>query len=67
VRDAEGLGRLAGDPHPLARLIARHALMREETRGAQVRSDFPDTDPGLDLHHSVTRGESDEPAFERWV
>jgi L-aspartate oxidase len=67
VRDAAGLGELANDPHPLARLIARHALLREETRGAQVRSDFPETDPGLDLHHSVTRGGSDEPAFERWV
>jgi L-aspartate oxidase len=67
VRDAEGLTTLAGDPHPLARLIARHALLRRESRGAHTRADFPATDPALDLHHSVTRGGSDEPAFERWV
>jgi L-aspartate oxidase len=67
VRDAEGLTTLAGDPHPLARLIARHALLRQESRGAHTRADFPATDPALDLHHSVTRGGSDEPAFERWV
>jgi L-aspartate oxidase len=67
VRDAEGLTALAGDPHPLARLIARHALLRQESRGAHTRADFPDTDPALDLHHSVTRGGSDEPDFERWV
>ncbi len=67
VRDAEGLHALAEDPHPLARLIARHALLRAESRGAHTRSDRPQTDPGLDLHHSVTRGDADEPVFERWV
>jgi L-aspartate oxidase len=67
VRDAEGLSTLADDPHPLARLIARHALLRRESRGAHTRADFPETDSALDLHHSVTRGGSDEPAFERWV
>ncbi len=67
VRDAEGLTTLAKDPHPLARLIARHALLRTETRGAHRRADFPETDPALDLHHSVTRGGADKPAFERWV
>jgi L-aspartate oxidase len=67
VRDAEGLQALADDPHPLARLIAAHALLRTESRGAQTRSDFPKTDPDLDLHHSVTRGGAQEPAFERWV
>ena len=67
VRDAEGLQALADDPHPLARLIARHALLRAESRGAHRRSDRPETDPGLDLHHSVTRGGTDQPVFERWV
>jgi L-aspartate oxidase len=67
VRDAEGLRALTDDPHPLARLIARHALLRAESRGAHRRSDCPDTDPSLDLHHSITRGDADEPAFERWV
>jgi L-aspartate oxidase len=67
VRDAEGLTALSADPHPMARLIARHALLRAESRGAHSRSDFPDTDPALDLHHSVTRAGDDEPTFERWV
>ena len=67
VRDADGLHALADDPHPLARLIARHALLRTESRGAHRRSDHPATDPGLDLHHSVTRGDADEPVFDRWI
>jgi L-aspartate oxidase len=66
VRDAEGLTTLAHDRHPLAALIARHALLRTESRGAHMRSDHPDTDPALDLHHSVTRGSAAQPAFERW-
>jgi L-aspartate oxidase len=67
VRDADGLRTLADDPHPLARLIARHALLRTETRGAHMRSDFPNLDPARDLQHSVTRGGADEPLFERWT
>jgi L-aspartate oxidase len=63
-RDREGLERLLEDPHPLARIVARCALLREETRGAHVRSDFPDTDPELDGMHGVVR--DDAPAFERW-
>jgi L-aspartate oxidase len=65
-RDPEKLTRLAEqDPFPLARKIARSALAREESRGAHQRVDHPETDPALDLTHSVVRG--DEPArFERW-
>ena len=51
LRDAEGLTRLAGDPHPLARAIALSALRREETRGCHQRADFPATDPALDARH----------------
>ena len=61
---ARGSTRLLDDPHPLARLVARCALQREETRGAHVRSDFPATDPALDLHHVVVRG--DDHALELW-
>jgi L-aspartate oxidase len=65
-RDAEGLGRLLDDAHPLARLVARCALFREESRGAHARADFPDTDPALDGRHTVVRADSRVPALERW-
>jgi L-aspartate oxidase len=67
VRTREGLERLRDDPHPLVRLVAAHALLREESRGAHMRADFPDTDPTLDLHHSVSRAGDELPAFERWT
>lgn len=52
-RDAEGLGRLTQDPHPLARLIGACALRRCESRGAHQRTDHPATDPALDRRHIV--------------
>jgi L-aspartate oxidase len=67
VRTREGLERLLGDHHPLVALIARHALLREESRGAHARADFPATDPALDLHHSVSRAPGAPPGFERWT
>jgi L-aspartate oxidase len=66
-RDAAGLGRLLDDPHPLARLVARSALRREETRGAHARSDFPAQDPGLDERHTVLAAATGEPGFARWT
>jgi L-aspartate oxidase len=65
-RDARGLEPLLADPHPLARLVARSALFREETRGAHARADFPQTDPSLDRRHSVLDAHSDAPRLERW-
>ena len=70
VRDAAGLRRLLDDEHPLARLIGGHGLVREESRGAHSRSDFPALDPGLDHQHTVTPGgrpDSDMPLFEHWA
>jgi L-aspartate oxidase len=66
VRDQEGLERLAGDPHPLAALIGRAALSRRESRGCHLRSDFPDTDAGLDQRHLVVEKRLGE-RFELWA
>ena len=62
LRDAEGLERLIdwldrqppSNPVAVARMIARSALAREESRGAHVRVDHPDEDPAF-LHHLPCR------------
>jgi L-aspartate oxidase len=64
-RDGEGLRRLAGDQHPLARLIAQAALAREESRGAHQRRDFPDRQPALDGRH-VTLRQNAAPTLKSW-
>jgi L-aspartate oxidase len=64
-RDADGLAGLLEDPYPLARLIGAACLAREESRGAHQRTDHPDTDPSLDLMHTLV-GDDREPSFERW-
>jgi L-aspartate oxidase len=65
-RDAAGLHALLDEPHPLARLVARCALFREESRGAHARADFPDTDAALDHRHTVVESGTEEPRLERW-
>jgi L-aspartate oxidase len=65
-RDAERLGELAGDSYPLAALIARAALAREESRGSHRRTDFPLPNGELDGVHLVLKGSAD-PRRERWV
>ena len=63
-RSAEGLCRLTDDPYPLARLIARSAVAREESRGAHQRSDHPETDPELNgMHFLVEREEQPRPEY----
>ncbi|HUA73184.1 MAG TPA: FAD-dependent oxidoreductase [Solirubrobacteraceae bacterium] len=59
VRSAQGLEPLLDHPHPLVRAIARCALARTESRGAHQRTDHPDRDPALDLHHAVLPGDDD--------
>ena len=65
LRSAEGLEQLRSDPYPLARLIARFALEREESRGSHRRLEFPERDPGLDGRHLVCGG--DELRWEIWA
>jgi L-aspartate oxidase len=64
-RNASSLERLQDDPYPLARLIARAALDRRESRGPHRRTDHPLQDPDLDGLHLVI--EADESlAAQRW-
>lgn len=65
VRDGAGLERLARSEHPLARLVATSALLREESRGGHFRTDFPAEDERLAGTHIVLRA-GQEPAFEPW-
>ncbi len=65
-RTEEGLTELLDDPYPLARMIARFALAREESRGSHRRMDFAETDPGLDGMHLVASGEGD-PEWRTWA
>ncbi len=64
-RTGESLGRLLTDPHPLARLIARCALAREESRGAHLRLDYPERDPALDHRHALVSSE-ESVDWETW-
>ncbi len=64
-RTGAGLARVLRDPYPLARLIARCALAREESRGAHLRLDCPERDPALDRRHAVLSGD-EEVSWETW-
>src|SRR5262249_35220930 len=64
LRSADRLERLLSDPYPLARLIARFALERRESRGSHRRLEYPETDPELDLRHIVCR--HDELVWQTW-
>jgi L-aspartate oxidase len=64
LRTAEELEQLLSDPYPLARLIARFALEREESRGSHRRLEFPMTNPELDGEHILCNGE--ELAWQAW-
>jgi L-aspartate oxidase len=57
-RSRDQLEQLLDDPYPLARLIARFALEREESRGSHRRVEFPAQDPALDGRHLVCRDEA---------
>jgi L-aspartate oxidase len=65
-RDGAGLRELAGDEHPMVRLIATSALARTESRGAHQRTDFPERDPRFDGRH-VTLGPGARPEVDTWT
>jgi L-aspartate oxidase len=65
TRERSGLEILAGDPHPLARLVAACALARRETRGAHVRREYPDVDPDLDARHTIVDADG-RTRMDRW-
>ncbi len=64
LRTAGELEQLLPDPYPLARLIARFALEREESRGSHRRLEFPLANPELDGQHLVCKGE--RLAWQAW-
>jgi L-aspartate oxidase len=64
-RTRDGLEQLRDDPFPLARLIAGSALVREESRGAHQRGDFPGTDSGRDGMHLIVDAHGG-PSWEFW-
>jgi L-aspartate oxidase len=65
-RSAAGLNELLADPHPLARMIARSALEREETRGTHARTDHPKRDIELDARHAVIGSGEQGPSWQTW-
>ncbi len=64
-RTAGELEQLLDDPYPVARLIARAALSRQESRGAHYRSDFTHREPSLDGVHLVI-GRDERVRREHW-
>ena len=65
LRRTDQLELLLEDPYPLARLIARFALERTESRGSHRRLEHPDRDPEFDRRHLLCRG--DELRWETWT
>jgi L-aspartate oxidase len=65
-RTHDGLVTLRLDAYPLARLIGASALLREESRGAHFRADFPEQDGALDQHHTVI-APGETPVFDAWA
>jgi L-aspartate oxidase len=67
IRSPDGLAELSDASHPLARLVARCAMLREESRGAHARADYPSTDPDLAGRHTVVDRWDGAPRLELWA
>jgi L-aspartate oxidase len=65
-RSAEGLTSLLADTHPLARLIGRSGLEREESRGTHARTDRPNRDARFDGKHMVVESAGEELEWQAW-
>jgi L-aspartate oxidase len=65
-RSAQGLSGLLADPHPLARMIARSALAREESRGTHARLDHPRRNGALDGRHAVIDSAGERTEWQAW-
>jgi len=65
VRDRAGLETLRDSDNLVAQLVAESALVREESRGAHFRVDFPREDPRFAAH--IVLRPRREPALERWT
>jgi succinate dehydrogenase/fumarate reductase flavoprotein subunit len=57
---------LLADPHPLAHMIARSALEREESRGTHMRTDYPNRDAQLDGRHVMVSSANEELDWQAW-
>jgi L-aspartate oxidase len=65
-RSEEGLRQLASDAYPLARLIARCALERRESRGAHRRVEHREPDPALEHRHIVLPANEEQVCWQTW-
>jgi L-aspartate oxidase len=64
LRSEDGLVRLLDSPSLLARLVARSALVRTESRGGHFRVDHPFEDPALARHVVLRQGR--DPELQSW-
>jgi L-aspartate oxidase len=65
MRDPESLADLARSTDPVAAMVARFALVRDESRGVHYRIDAPVTDAAFDGHFVLRPGRS--PSLEQWT
>jgi L-aspartate oxidase len=65
-RTEQSLEMLLNDPYPLSQVIARSALMREESRGSHQRVDYLDTKDTLDKMHFINHTNPTSQHWEKW-